>query len=103
MPNSRASSAKAGLAARYRREQCRALRAFGVVPIGAGPGEGPVEIMVRPEQIRLLPPDVAGCAQGRVLGVTFYGHDAVAEIALAGAADTTILRAAVQPRFAGTG
>jgi iron(III) transport system ATP-binding protein len=63
---------------------------LGALAIGAGPGEGPVEIMVRPEQIRLLPPDTEGCARGQVLGVTFYGHDAVAEIALAGAADTTI-------------
>ena len=63
---------------------------LGALAIGAGPSEGPVEIMVRPEQIRLLPPDSAGCAQGRVLGVTFYGHDAVAEVALVGAASTTI-------------
>jgi iron(III) transport system ATP-binding protein len=62
---------------------------LGALTIGAGPGEGPVEVMVRPEQIRLLP-DTAGCAQGRVLGVTFYGHDAVVEIALAGAAETSI-------------
>jgi iron(III) transport system ATP-binding protein len=63
---------------------------LGTLAIGAGPGEGPVELMVRPEQIRLLPPDTAGCAQGQVLGVTFYGHDAVVEIALAGTADTAI-------------
>ncbi|HTJ89369.1 MAG TPA: ABC transporter ATP-binding protein [Acidocella sp.] len=63
---------------------------LGTLVIGAGPGEGPVELMVRPEQIRLLPPDTAGCAQGQVLGVTFYGHDAVVEIALAGTADTAI-------------
>jgi iron(III) transport system ATP-binding protein len=63
---------------------------LGALAIGAGPSEGPVEVMVRPEQIRLLPPETAGCVHGRVLGVTFYGHDAVAEIALAGVADMTI-------------
>ncbi len=63
---------------------------LGMLAIGGGPGEGPVEIMVRPEQIRLLPPGTAGCAQGQVLGVTFYGHDAVVEIALAGAVGAAI-------------
>ncbi len=63
---------------------------LGSLAIGTGPGEGPVEVMVRPEQIGLLPPGSVGCAQGRVLGVTFYGHDAVVEIALAGAAGTAI-------------
>ena len=63
---------------------------LGALAIGAGPGAGPVDVMVRPEQIRLLPPDATGLARGQVLGVTFYGHDAVVDIALAAEAGTTI-------------
>ncbi len=37
-----------------------------------------------------MPRILQAAARGQVVGVTFYGHDAVAEIALAGTADTTI-------------
>lgn len=38
--------------------------------------DGPVEVMVRPEQIRLEPRTNAGSAKAQVLAVTYYGHDA---------------------------
>ncbi len=38
--------------------------------------DGPVEVMVRPEQIRLEPQTNAGSAKAQVLAVTYYGHDA---------------------------
>jgi iron(III) transport system ATP-binding protein len=42
--------------------------------------DGPVHVLVRPEQIRL--DGDADAVSARVLGVTFYGHDARVELAL---------------------
>ncbi|HUC16262.1 MAG TPA: ABC transporter ATP-binding protein [Acetobacteraceae bacterium] len=59
----------------------RAACALGTLPLAAG-AEGPVEVMIRPEQIRLTPPGAAGSRPAEVRDVTFYGHDAVVRLRL---------------------
>ena len=48
---------------------------LGAVPVPDGCPDGPTRVLLRPEQLRLVPP-----AEGRTLGVVhsvdFYGHDA---------------------------
>jgi iron(III) transport system ATP-binding protein len=49
----------------------------------AGPGaDGPVEIMVRPEQIRFEPVARVGAVKAKVSGITFFGHDASVQVLL---------------------
>ena len=48
---------------------------LGRLPLSPGAPEGPVEVLVRPEQIRLAP-GTEGGVRARILGVTFYGRDA---------------------------
>lgn len=50
-----------------------------------GPIGAPVQVMVRPEQIKLAPSPAFGGTAAIVTGVTFYGHDAVVTFALPGA------------------
>jgi iron(III) transport system ATP-binding protein len=57
--------------------------ALGRLPLAAGMPEGAVEVMVRPEQIRLCR-DGQGIG-GRVRAVTYYGHDASVTVEVAGA------------------
>ncbi len=52
--------------------------------------DGPVEVMIRPEQIRLPKRGTPGSVCGQVSGITFYGHDAVVELALPHGAGGTI-------------
>jgi iron(III) transport system ATP-binding protein len=49
---------------------------LGRLPLPPGTPDGAVELLVRPEQIRLLPPDGASEQRARVQHVSFYGHDA---------------------------
>jgi iron(III) transport system ATP-binding protein len=59
--------------------------ALGTLPLAAGaegPIEGTVEVMIRPEQIRLTSPDAVGSRPAQVRDVTFYGHDAVVRLSL---------------------
>ena len=46
---------------------------------------GPVEAMIRPEQIRLRPAQGEGAAIGRVSARAFYGPDSVVQVQLDGA------------------
>jgi len=55
--------------------------ALGQLKIGNGPAAGPVDIMVRPEQIKLHGPG-AGGVPAIIKNVTFYGHDAVVQLRL---------------------
>ena len=53
-----------------------AICALGRLPV-AHPGlDGPVDVMVRPEEIRFLVRPDANTPRARVLAATFYGHDA---------------------------
>ncbi len=60
--------------------------ALGILPLAAAGGgslkEGPAEVMIRPEQIRLTAPGAAGSRPALVCDVTFYGHDAVVRLSL---------------------
>lgn len=57
--------------------------ALGQLPLAAGAPTGPVEVLVRPEQIKITPVPNAGMVQALVRNVTFYGHDAVVMLRLA--------------------
>jgi iron(III) transport system ATP-binding protein len=50
--------------------------ALGRLELALPASDGPVEVMVRPEQIRLEPRTGIGAAKAQVLAVTYYGHDA---------------------------
>jgi iron(III) transport system ATP-binding protein len=52
--------------------------------------DGAVEVLIRPEQISLLKHGTPGSVCGQVSSVTFYGHDAVVELALPHGAGGTI-------------
>lgn len=73
--------------------------ALGQLQLMAGMPEGAVHVLLRPEQIRLMPLHDgaslgAAKARGRVLKVDFYGHDACVRLSLSGdAASSTVLTA----------
>ena len=53
-----------------------AVCALGRLPVAPPAPDGLVDVMVRPEQIRLLARPNADAPRAKVLAVTFYGHDA---------------------------
>ena len=53
---------------------------LGTLPLAAGPAQGPVAVMLRPEQLVLAP---GGAHAARVTEVTFYGPDARVRLTLA--------------------
>ncbi|MGH6673914.1 MAG: ABC transporter ATP-binding protein [Bryobacteraceae bacterium] len=55
--------------------------ALGRIKLAAGAPEGPVEVMIRPEQIKFGSQSGTG-PRGRVQSVTFYGHDAGVALSL---------------------
>jgi iron(III) transport system ATP-binding protein len=58
--------------------------ALGRLPLLDGMPQGEVNVLLRPEQIRLLPPASTGQApQASVLDVSFSGHDACVRLVLA--------------------
>jgi iron(III) transport system ATP-binding protein len=70
-----------------------AQTALGRLPVREVDGSsGTVTLMLRPEQIRCHPPDREGIL-GQVLSTQFYGHDAVARIALAEGGPEILARA----------
>ena len=62
--------------------------ALGELPLREPAPDGPAEVMLRPEQIGIVPTEAGGIA-ARVLGSTYYGKDAVVRLHLL-AADTII-------------
>ena len=65
--------------------------ALGRLPLALALADGPVDLMVRPEQIQLAAKARAGAARAQVLSVTYYGHDASVSVALeAGAKQVTV-------------
>jgi iron(III) transport system ATP-binding protein len=65
-----------------------AICALGRLPVAHPAPDGPVDVMVRPEQIRFLPRPNADAPRATVLAVTFYGHDASVVLALEAGAQT---------------
>ncbi len=74
--------------------------ALGSLPVADPQIEGPVSVMVRPEQIRVLGRVPGGAGQGSpedgftatVLDRTYFGADTVVRVSLAGAEDPVIAR-----------
>ncbi len=62
---------------------------LGRFTLAAPVADGPVEVMVRPEQIRLLPLAEAPGLRAEVRHVTFYGHDASVALVLADGTELT--------------
>jgi iron(III) transport system ATP-binding protein len=57
---------------------------LGTLPLAAGMPEGPVEVLLRPEQIRLTAPGDPAHVRATVCDVTYYGHDAGVELRMRG-------------------
>ncbi len=57
--------------------------ALGRLPLRTPVADGPAEVMVRPEQIAIVPDSGTGVA-ARVLGCTYYGKDVAIRLQLAG-------------------
>jgi iron(III) transport system ATP-binding protein len=49
---------------------------LGSLRLAAGMPEGAVDVLIRPEQIRIAATQIHGAIPARVETVTFYGHDA---------------------------
>jgi len=58
--------------------------ALGRLPLARAGAAGPVEVMVRPEQIRFGPSDRIGAVKAKVREITYFGHDASAQMSLEG-------------------
>lgn len=58
--------------------------ALGRLELARAAPDGPADVMVRPEQIRFDVRPRPGAAEGHVLAVTYYGHDASIAVALDG-------------------
>jgi iron(III) transport system ATP-binding protein len=56
--------------------------ALGRLTLSHAAPDGPIEVMVRPEQIRMEPRAHAGAVRGKVLAVTYYGRDASVVVSL---------------------
>ena len=74
--------------------------ALGRLAIAAGPSSGPVEVLVRPEQIRLEALDgrePGPGPRGRVCSDIFYGHDASIRLELLGASGLAVTARGFRP------
>jgi iron(III) transport system ATP-binding protein len=79
--------------------------ALGLLPLRgeAGADGEAVTVLVRPEQISLADPGAGGEARGTVVESSFFGHDAVARIAVEGAPGVEVLARASGERLPGPG
>jgi iron(III) transport system ATP-binding protein len=68
--------------------------ALGRLELARAAPDGPAEVMVRPEQIRFDRRASPGAAQGQVLAVTYYGHDASVAVALDAGGEPVTVRVA---------
>ncbi|MDE2334238.1 MAG: ABC transporter ATP-binding protein [Rhodospirillales bacterium] len=64
----------------------RAACALGLLALAGPVADGPVTLMLRPEQIRLVAETEADAVGGVVREVVFHGHDARVEVVLGGGA-----------------
>ena len=58
--------------------------ALGRLAVRSGPAQGPVEVMIRPEQIRLTREPGGAGIPARVTGQRYFGPDTVVQLALEG-------------------
>ncbi|MGH6968080.1 MAG: ABC transporter ATP-binding protein [Stellaceae bacterium] len=63
---------------------------LGVFPIASGRRDGPVEVMIRPEQVKLVAFGTPGSIRAQVTDVTFYGHDAMVRLIVSGQPEITL-------------
>jgi iron(III) transport system ATP-binding protein len=63
---------------------------FGTLALRGDVAAGPVDVMIRPEQIRVEPAATTGGAAARVVGASFYGPETVLELELVDAPDTSV-------------
>ncbi len=63
----------------------KVICALGALSLAGPAVHGSVEVMVRPEQIKVTNAPVPGSVRAIVNHVTFYGHDAVLRLAIVGA------------------
>ena len=68
--------------------------ALGRLELARAAPEGPADVMVRPEQIRFDSRARPGAAEGLVVAVTYYGHDASVAVALDPGAEPVTARVA---------
>lgn len=59
----------------------RAICAFGDLAL-ANPSQGPVELLIRPEQIKLVALGTSGSVAAQVRAMSFFGHDALVQLKL---------------------
>jgi iron(III) transport system ATP-binding protein len=58
--------------------------ALGRLPLAVAAADGPVQVMIRPEQIDVRPADEAdGGCPARIASISYYGHDASLRLLLA--------------------
>ena len=62
--------------------------ALGVLCLVEGDVTGPVNVMIRPEQIKINADAVQGSVRAAIKNVAFYGHDAVVTLSVRGAQPT---------------
>ncbi len=60
----------------------KAICALGRLQLASPAPDGPVEVMVRPEQIRFEPRTSAGSTKAQIQAVTYYGRDASITLSL---------------------
>ena len=68
--------------------------ALGRLELARAAPDGPADVMVRPEQIRFESHARPGAAEGQVLAVTYYGHDASVAVSLDAGAEPVMARVA---------
>jgi iron(III) transport system ATP-binding protein len=68
--------------------------ALGRLELARPAPDGPAEVMIRPEQIRIEPDGAPDGAPARVLAVTYYGHDASVSLALEAGGEPVTARVA---------
>jgi iron(III) transport system ATP-binding protein len=56
--------------------------ALGDLQLADATATGPVEVMIRPEQVKIIFAPIQNSVQAIIQNVTFYGHDAVVRLSL---------------------
>jgi iron(III) transport system ATP-binding protein len=61
-----------------------AIGALGTLPVGPGSSQGAAQVLIRPEQLQMLPATASAGpgVRARVLEVSYYGHDAAVRLEL---------------------